>query len=693
MNSVRVQEERDGKGRISSANFFIGPSIFGATLALGLIVGISDVGAETVNGTETLGDVMGFAATASASRQITVGPSDPVPDSAAPIVVGGDPSMNISIGGIDYSLKHQEEYAQVQSQTIGRWTAIVQLVDHSGAIASTFAAANGGVGLSIIIQEYGNKLFAGCIQSVVAQRYLGTTGLFTYYITATDKSSILDRRIVKKVLYPASADGADVIRDVIQNYADGEGITTANVPLTLGELATDLPINYQSVTSVLNSIATLTATVWWVDVNGDLHFSTLADLPRAPFDLTETSYDWRGGTGSIGGGGAGQGAGLSVTRTLQDFATEVIVVSNRNVVPGTGTGAGAQTSETYTLPQARATAAGNPLGYIITQLNIAALVLLKVNGVAKPTYSLDDPSAPAYGSVDAWYIQASGAQLVFPGIAPSPGDSVEIIYVPASSNAAVTEGDALAPVNPALGQCGSGRYQVVVQVQDIMTRSDLDAIAAAYLAKLGGVPIQIDYETDKPGLAPGMLQGVNIPLIGVSTTDFLITSVSGQSHGSNLGHNGTFRWQVSMRNNQDPGNWIGWMQRLIRRTEQAKPITQLDPYTFILGAGASVSGGASVTNPVGIKRPGSLYRMTVACGQAPSDQDLVITFTINNIPVGLITLAANESPNFQVVSFFDATKPQYGYTDDIINVNTAYQNVGASPVAAKNVTAVIEIAI
>lgn len=626
---------------------------------------------------------------AGAYRQITVGPSEPVGESAAPTFIGFDPSMQLSIGGIDLKDYHQEEYAQIQSQTIGRWTATIQLFDKTGTVATLFAGANGGVGLSIIIQEYGNKLFAGCIQSVVASRYLGTTAGIAFAITATDKSSILDRRIVKKVVYPGSADGADVVRDVIQNYADGEGITTVNVPATLGELGTDLPINYQSVTSVLNSIATLTATVWWVDVNGDLHFSALADLPAAPFDLTETSYNWRGGTGSIAGGAAGQSLGLSVTNTLQDFATEVIVVSNRNVVPGTGGGSGAQTQETYTIPQARAFDAGLATGYIITQLNIAAVVLLKVNGVQKPTYALDDPAAPPYGSVDAWYIQASGAQVVFPVIAPSPGDVVEVTYVPASSNAAVTEGDALAPVNPALGQCGSGRYQVVVQVQDITTRSDLDAIAAAYLAKLGGVPTQIDYETDYPGLMPGMLQNVHIPLIGISHTDFLITSVSGQSLGSDLGHSGTFRWQVSMRNNQDPGNWVGWMQRLIRRTEQPKPISQLEVHTFIAGAGSSVSGGASITNPVPIQESGLFYRMTVACGQAPVDQDLELTFTLDNIPVGSITLLANESTNFQVVEFFDTSKPVYCYTDQVLNINAAYTNLGASPVAARNVTAII----
>ena len=690
MRTTIIREEPEGRGRRRASNFFVGPSILSGAVSFGLIVGMTDVAAETINGTETLGDIMGFSCTASAFRQVTVPPSSPVPQSAAPTIVGGDPSQLLIIGGVNLSQYNQEELGQIQSQTIGRWTAIVQLVDGSGTVAALFAGANNGVGLSISIQEYGHKLFAGCIQSVVATRYLGTVSETVFYITATDKSSILDRRVVKAVLYPAAADAADVIRDVITNYANGEGITTVNVPASLGALGSDLPINYQTVTNVLNQIGTLTGTVWWVDVNGDLNFSTLANLPAAPFSLTETSYNWRGGTGGIAGGSVVQGAGLSVTSTLQDFATEVIAVSNLNVIPPQGGGtAGPQVTETYTLPQPAAAAAGNPTGYIILNLTISAVVSITVNGVSKPVYSLADPAAPPYGTVDAWYYQAPGAQLVFPGLAQSAGEVVVVVYVPGSANAAVNTGLALSPANPALGQCGSGRYQVVIQVKDISLRSDLDALAAAYLSKYGTVPAVIDYETDYPGLAPGMLQNVNIPLIGINNQNYLITQVTGQSKGSNLGHSGTYRWQVQMRSTQDPGNWVVYMNRLIARTEQAKPIAQLETHTFILGAGSSVSGGASITNPVPVQQPGLLYRMTVACSQAPVQEDLLLTFTVNNLPVGSITLLANTSPNFQVVVLFDPTKPIYVYTDDIININAVYQNVGGSPVAARNVTATI----
>lgn len=680
MRTSEVRQEPEGKGRLRTGRFFIGPSIFASSITLGLTLGLTDVGAETITGTESLAETLGVSFTASAFRQITIGPPDPIPQSAAPTIIGGDPSMQLSIGGVDLSAYHKEEFATIQSQTIGRWTASIELFDNTGTIATLFAGANGGVGLSITIQEYGFKLFAGCIQSVVTQRYLSTTGAMTFQITATDKSGICDRRVVKKTVYTSDLDGADVIRDIVANYLNGEGITTVNVPLSLGALGSDLPFNFQTVRNAFDQIATLTATVWWIDPNGDLHFSALADLPAAPFSLTETSGNWRG---------IQDAHGIQLTTTLQDYRNKQYVVSNLNVVPPQGSGSGPQVTETYTLPQAAAVSAGLPFGYVLVNLPISTVVSVKRNGVSKPVFNIDDPTAPPYGSTDAWYYYIS-RQVVFPGLAPSSGDVIEIIYVPQSANVSTDAGEALTPTNPALGQCGSGLYEAVEQVQDISLRDDLTVIAVAILAKAGGIPQEVGFTVIKHGLQPGQLMDINIPLSGLPSKQFLITSVSGRSTGQTLGQNCTFFWQVTARSNQDPGNWVKYFERVIRRTEQAKPIVQVEATTFIIGAGSSVSAGVALTNPASIKQPGPLSRLTIAAGDPPVDQDAVVTFTVNNVPVGSITLPAGSPENIFVVQLFDPARPQYVYTDDAVNVNLSYVNIGGAPVAARNMTAAME---
>lgn len=615
-----------------------------------------------------------------ALRQITLPPSEAPPHSAAPTVTGGDPSMQLFIGGVNLSAYHLEELASIASQTIGRWTAQVTLFDNTGTILALFAGGNNGVGLSITIQEYDTKLFAGCIQTVSAQRYLGTSSGMRFEITATDKSGICDRRIVKRTSYASTEDGGDVVRNIVTNYLDGEGITTVNVPAVMGALGTDLPINFQKVSNVFDQIATLTATVWWVDTNGDLHFSALVDLPPAPFALTETSGNWRG---------LSPEAGPLVVTDLRDYRNKQYAVSNLNVIPpvGSGTGTGPQTTETYVgFPQAAAFAAGLAYGYVLVNLPISSVVSVTINGISKPIYNINDPASPPYGFNDDWYYYI-GAQIVFPSFAPGVGDTIEIVYVPQSANVSIGEGEALAPVTTSLGMCGSGLYEAVEQVQDISLRSDLQAIAEAILAKAGGVPVEFQFQTDYHGLAPGQLLDINIPLIGMASKQYLIASVNGRSLGSTLGHNCTFRWNVIARSNQDPGNWVKYFERMIRRTEQAKPITQLETLTFILGVGTSLGGGSSITNPLGVHRAGLLYRMTIVAATPPIDQDLVITFTVNNLPVGSITLPAGTLSNTAVISLFDTTKPIYVYTDDIVNANAEYINIGGGAVAAANVTA------
>lgn len=659
-----------------------GVGIAPVTASLAIGVGATAVAHATIPGTATFAVGVGLTAVDSAFRLIVIGPPDPPPDVQAPNVLGPNDPMELVIGGTSLSLKNMEHLASIQSQTIGRWSASVTLFDNSGTVATLFNGANGGVGLSITIQEFGQKLFAGCVQQVVATRFMGTTSGIRYQITATDKSGICDRRVVKTAKYTADQDAADVVRDIVTNYLNGEGITTANVPATLGALGSDTPFNFQTVKSAFDQIATLTATVWWVDINGDLHFSALADLPPAPFSISETSENWRG---------LNDGDGPSVTTSLQDFATDVIVVSNLNVVPDQGSStSGTQVEESYTVPQAAATALGLASGYIVLNLPIGSVVSLKVNGVAKTMYSYFDPAAPPYGSADVWYYFGPGALFVFPGFAPSAGVTIDVVYVPNAGNASVGPGEALAPPTPGLGTCGSGKYERVFQVQDVSLRSDLDALAAAYLAEYNVVPQQIDFQTDFHGLQPGQLLDINIPLISLGSKQFLVTAVSGTSTGSDLGHGCSFHWNVTARSNQDPGNWVKWFERFIRRTEQAKPIVQIERHEFILDPGSSVSGAAPATNPVGVKQAGKLYRKTVIAGTPPVDQDLLLTFKVNGLPVGTITLHSTDTANVVVSEAFDDAMPQYVYTDDVETIDSLYINVGGSAVPAKDVIAALE---
>ncbi len=214
----------------------------------------------------------------------------------APTITGGAPGVFLFLSGIDRTqyLSSVDQTFQIQSQTIGRWTATFDLYDATGSFAPV-------LGQTVLVLDFGRRVFAGCITQVVTDRFLSTADSIAYHVTAVDKSGICDHRVITGKVYPAKdiygnpADVAGVILDIVANFLNGEGITTSGVPNdgSLGALESDLNFNFPTVTNAFDQIATLTGTVWWIDSFCVLYFASLTALPAAPFGLTETSANWR----------------------------------------------------------------------------------------------------------------------------------------------------------------------------------------------------------------------------------------------------------------------------------------------------------------------------------------------------------------------------------------------------------------
>ena len=610
----------------------------------------------------------------------------------------------------------------IQSQTIGRWQATFKLFDNTGTIAPSLAQ-------TVVILDYGVKIFAGCIQSVVINREMMTSSAITFEVTATDKSGICDHRVVKGTpTYPSGSDVAQVILDIVTNYLNGEGITTNHVPTdgSLGTLDVDEKFNFNTVTQAFDQIATDAGLLWFVDVNGDLHFNTEAQFPPAPFSLTETSRNWRN---------------LTVNLNLLNYRNTQYAVSNLNTLPGAGSGGGsgggggsssAVRSETYTwgfssgvIPNP-----GCVLQYINGVATIVGIALtlpidtiqsITIAGVGQvqtvfeySNFTGQQPQGPddhfwAYLSAnDPNGLNTVADHQTFPGILLTAGSVVTVNYVPASTNAGASAGGVISAVTPpdapsvgGLGTCGSGTYESVAQVQNVSSADGLQAIAEAILARYGGVPTTIAFQTDYPGLRPGQLITIDIPGTYQTTAQFLITQLQGTHMSGNVAFgmssgavNGSFRWDVMCSSILDPGNWIKWYEQLVARTQNALPVYQYEEADFALAlGGGNIGNGLITTNPYIVKRTGLLFDMHAAAEKPPVNQNLILTFRVNGIAFGSVTLPGGSSPNTDNVFTFPATIPLYVFArppagpNDIVTVSGQYQITGANPTPAANVTA------
>ena len=609
-----------------------------------------------------------------------------------PTVTGGELQLILLIAGVDRSqfMRKAENVCTLQSQTMGRWQLTFDLYDDTASYKPV-------AGMTVQLIDIGRRLFAGCITEVITDRFMSTQQAVVYHVTALDKSSMFDHRIVKRQYLAADwSDYTQVILDIAATALDGEGILTTGVPASMGPLGADLAFNFPTVKAAYDQIATDSGTVYWLDDNV-LFYSPLTNLPAAPFALTETSRNW---------------SNLATKQTTTAYANKIYVVTNLNVVPQASGGqtAGYSESFTATVGQPGVDVGIGPGGALYpagieVSLPIGSVQSITVNGVAQTI--IDFANYAGQSTTGLWVFEQGYTNVnpyfIAPGAIPS-GATIVVTYTPLnpSQGTSVAQyGTALNPLDPSshpLGTCGSGVYELAVQVQNIASQDDLNAIAAAYLARVGAVPTIVDYETDFPGLKPGQLQSVNIPNSGIPTNSLLITQVKGvyaPPDNSRVDHTGaptgsSFHWTIEANSNLDPGNdAFNWYSRLITRTNNLLPVLQYEDASFAIFPGGSIATALAITNPYPVKRTGLAVAFLWSWATAPVDQDLVVTVTRNNSPIITAVLSQTVGANVNTTFPIPASKQLYLFVGDILNVNTSYNITGANPTPAMSVTFVL----
>lgn len=635
-----------------------------------------------------------------------------------PTFTGGVQSLQLFIAGVLIPLFNPAgagsgaSACSVISQTIGRSTATLDIWVSDGSYFPV-------VGQTVLITELGITLFAGCIDTIVAEREIGTVSGLTFHVTALDKSSICDRRVVTAATYAAGTDAASVIQQITDSFLNGEGINTNGVPTdgSLGTLTSDLVFNYNTVTDAFNQIQTLAGAVWWIDQYGTLFFSTESNLPLAPFQLNESTTNVSPGGGSSGA--ATVTTTLSGAGSVSGYRNKQYVVTNLNILPGSGSGGGASpgqgVTETFTFSNGSPGVSSdyNPSGVLVpifidTSLPIATVLSITVNGVDQSFYEITQSTGQQYlGGTDyVWYYAStntfagqggSNQYATAQGVLAIPsGATVVITYVPGTntSSSAAQVGTALVPIGATggtFGTCGSGIFEAVLQVKNISNQDDLNAIAAAELAKSGGIPQILDVYTNKPSLFVGQMVEALFPKLGMPGTgstpvSLLITKVSGTASARPLNYGSFFTWRIEAVTNLDPGNWITYFTNMIQRSANALPVLQAEVKTWVLAPSGSLAAGVVTTNPQYMALTGRAVEVYGGAGSPPTGQDLQITITdvTQGYIIGQFVIPAGSTA--QVTTTIDPALNLYGYAKDTLTVTATYINVGGSPVAAANVT-------
>lgn len=398
-----------------------------------------------------------------------------------------------------------------------------------------------------VIKDGATKRFAGIIYGVKERCHPGKSYQHKQFrLRLVDYNQIADRRRVAAISYSASPPLTmqDIVLDLINNFADGEGLTTSGVAVG-PTILEPLDFNYCTLAEAFNKISAITAKygdpyLWSIDFDKGVNFSQFS-ATTAPFSLTDTSNNF---------------VDFEIERSMDGFRSVQHARTEFEIAP--------TLEETY---------AGNGvlIGFITNQI-ISSTPTVYVNNVAK---TVGEDGVDETGKDFYWIRNGYG---VFNQDHPtlSGSDTIRIVYRPPATNiVTVTDSTAVSTY---------GKWEHLREERNLQDYNTLVAIATGELAMGAVVPVKITFTTYTAGLLPGQRLSINLTRHGLNAS-YLINSASFTwvpAREDFLTINVRCTSQETVRVTRG-----GWMERLAEVARIGRPPQQITGG----GGGGTVPGG------------------------------------------------------------------------------------------------------
>lgn len=362
-----------------------------------------------------------------------------------------------------------------------RGTAMVVLVDSQ----STFTVSEGQ---RVEIGDASKVFFGGTIDERTTVWHPNTACRF-YRLRCISYEQIASRRRTGERSYERQLAG-DIIRDLVTNCLDGEGIDVTDVQD--GPEVGPIKFDFATVEEAFDQVAALAGYYWDIIYNQHLRFFDRT-IYSAPWSITATSAEVR----NLGM--------LSSVQDRQKVANRVYVRLGQYLAP----------TETESYP-------GDGTSTQFNVLNpIGATPVVRVNGA--------DQIVGIQG-VDTghdWYWNV-GSQTLYQdelGVVLTAADTIEITYTPMLSKTILGAADLTAISDRATLEGLSGIYDAVIEASTATTQADAESMAEAYLAANKDATSALTFDTLENDLEVGQVISVNLPALGLND-DFLIETLT-----------------------------------------------------------------------------------------------------------------------------------------------------------------------
>jgi hypothetical protein len=436
-----------------------------------------------------------------------------------------------------------------------RWTLRMLLYDRT-------QAHRPAAGQPFTLKEDGTTIFTGFIDQIDEYADMATTVSNTsapvyYDCSCSSWASVCDHRMLD-VTYPTGRDAYSIIQDIFNNTISADGITLGTFS-ALPFIQQPLVFQGVPVSQAFDSIRDYINEQWWIDETKALVFQAVGSGSVAVWTVD--------GTAEISGS-------FKVTTTTKDF---------RNI-QWIATGAGISTVSR--VDQKTVTSATD--WWFITSFPMTTVApTVTVNGVPQKVFQREvDPNFQ-----NGWYWEPNffgvqqGTQT-----APPIGSIIQVTYDAATDNTTSAQNSASITARAAI-EGTSGKWENVVQAQQIQSYQIAQQLAQGLLARSSSIPQIITFKTYRNTYKIGQQVPVNIPMHGINA-NYTCMAIQAQ-HIAGMSDplfSKSFLYTITLSNAQDIGGYVKFFETIFAQIKASAPAS---------GGGSSSTSPAPITSGPG----------------------------------------------------------------------------------------------
>lgn len=364
-------------------------------------------------------------------------------------------------------------------------------------------------------------IFAGLVHEPEEERLPGATPLLVNQVPVNDWHEVADRFLASET-YTNTTAGA-IARDLITKYLAGDGITAGNIQD--GPTLTKVVFPYVTTTQALDDLSELTGFQWEINASKALNFFDRSTY-RAPWDI-DTASPIRN---------------VKVKKDRSNYRNRQYLRAGKDISG----------------PQAREFAGDSKTTTFTADLPIAEVPTLTVNGAVKTV------GIRGIDTGKDWYWNKGDATLSqdTAGAVLTSADTLRIVFrgfyplmVVAEDPAAIAERKSI--------EGGTGIYERIESRESIDTSTAALEYTSGLLRRYARISNILTYETENPGLEPGMIQAVVLAQHGING-DFLISEVSISDPGF---QDQNLRYTVKALDGEAVGGWEQFFKKLVQNQQ------------------------------------------------------------------------------------------------------------------------------